>query len=81
MLYPNVTAAYKTYSLQVSYFLWKSKTGMNYLDKAVKHIINITWESAALPCVCMIIAAGVYSGRKVGFKSGRMLSTHADLEL
>lgn len=49
----------------VSIYVWKSKTGLNYLDKTVKHIINITWESAALPCVCMIIAAGFYSGRKV----------------
>ncbi|KAI0068586.1 hypothetical protein BV25DRAFT_1817458 [Artomyces pyxidatus] len=41
-------------------WLWKSKTGLGYLDKALKHIIGITWESAAIPFVSMVIAVSLY---------------------
>ncbi|TFY74313.1 hypothetical protein EWM64_g9700 [Hericium alpestre] len=44
-------------------YLWRSKTGLGYLDKALKHIISITWESAALPCVTMVIAVGLYHSK------------------
>jgi hypothetical protein len=37
-------------------YLAKSKTGLNHLDKALKNIIDITWESAALPSVFMLAA-------------------------
>lgn len=41
-------------------YLWKSKTGLGYLDKALKHIIGITWESAAIPSILMIISVILY---------------------
>ncbi|KAI0053735.1 hypothetical protein FA95DRAFT_481768 [Auriscalpium vulgare] len=44
-------------------WLWKSKTGYNYLDKALKHIIGITWESAAIPFVSMVIAVTLYQSQ------------------
>ncbi|KAI0797003.1 hypothetical protein C8Q75DRAFT_221125 [Abortiporus biennis] len=44
----------------LSVALWRSKTGYSYLDKALRNIIGITWESAALPCMCMIVAATLY---------------------
>ncbi|OBZ76054.1 hypothetical protein A0H81_03888 [Grifola frondosa] len=42
--------------------LWRTKTGLNYLDKTLKHIISITWESAALPAACMVVSGVLYSG-------------------
>ncbi|CAL1700405.1 unnamed protein product [Somion occarium] len=48
----------------LSIYLWKSRTGYCYLDKTLRNIIGITWESAALPCVFMIISASLFfSGR------------------
>ncbi|KDQ64376.1 hypothetical protein JAAARDRAFT_201722 [Jaapia argillacea MUCL 33604] len=44
-------------------FLWRSKTGVSYLDKVLRHIISITWESAALPFVSMLVAACIYHAR------------------
>ncbi|TFY74411.1 hypothetical protein EWM64_g9601 [Hericium alpestre] len=44
-------------------YLWQSKTGLGYLDKALKHIISITWESAALPCATMVITTGLYHSK------------------
>ncbi|KAA1466601.1 hypothetical protein DENSPDRAFT_811748 [Dentipellis sp. KUC8613] len=44
-------------------YLWRSKTGLGYLDKALKHIIGITWESAAFPCICMLVAISLYHSK------------------
>lgn len=49
----------------VSYYLWKQKSGINHLDKCLKHIIGITWESAAVPSITMIIAVGLYYSNSV----------------
>ncbi|KAI0940120.1 hypothetical protein AcV5_001314 [Taiwanofungus camphoratus] len=58
-----VLALSNTSILSVS--LWKTKTGLSYLDKTLKHIIGLTWETAALPCLCMVVAAGLYSSRQM----------------
>ncbi|EIM87975.1 uncharacterized protein STEHIDRAFT_155334 [Stereum hirsutum FP-91666 SS1] len=44
----------------LSYYLWKQKSGINHLDKCLKHIIGITWESAAVPSITMLIAVSLY---------------------
>ncbi|KAL6305813.1 hypothetical protein BKA93DRAFT_197584 [Sparassis latifolia] len=49
----------------LSVCLWRTRTGVNCLDRTVKHIIGITWESAALPCACMILGASLYSSKHV----------------
>ncbi|PCH40883.1 hypothetical protein WOLCODRAFT_16742 [Wolfiporia cocos MD-104 SS10] len=49
----------------LSYFLRKSKTGLSYLDRTVNSIIEITWETAALPSVSAILAATFYSSKPV----------------
>lgn len=47
----------------LSIFLWRSKTGLSYLDKTLRHIIGIAWESAAVPFVSMLIAVCIYHAR------------------
>lgn len=42
--------------------LWRSRTGIRETDKIVLHVILLTWESAALPSICMFIAACLYHG-------------------
>ncbi|KAI0080804.1 hypothetical protein K474DRAFT_1589065 [Panus rudis PR-1116 ss-1] len=50
----------------LSISLWRSRTGVKQLDTTVRDIIGITWESAALPCILMIISTGLYfSSRNV----------------
>ncbi|KDR83892.1 hypothetical protein GALMADRAFT_683195 [Galerina marginata CBS 339.88] len=43
--------------------LWRSKTGLLEVDKTVIKVIHITWESAILPSICMIIAVGLYHAK------------------
>jgi len=45
--------------------LWHSKTGLREVDKTVVKVIHITWESAVLPSICMIIAVGLYHAAPV----------------
>jgi hypothetical protein len=40
-------------------FLLRSKTGLEHLDAVLNHIIHITWESASLPAVFMVIAVTI----------------------
>jgi len=40
--------------------LWRSRTGLKEVDKTVLRIIHITWASAILPTICMVIAVGLY---------------------
>jgi len=42
-------------------YLWRSRTGVDNLDKALKHITAVTWESAAVPSVFQIIAVSMYN--------------------
>ncbi|KAI0303939.1 hypothetical protein BC826DRAFT_201493 [Russula brevipes] len=44
-------------------YLWHSKTGLDNLDKALKHIIAITWESALVPSTFQIIAVSLYNSK------------------
>ncbi|TFK55579.1 hypothetical protein OE88DRAFT_1731252 [Heliocybe sulcata] len=44
----------------LSVFLWRSKTGLNHLDTTLRHILTITWESAAVPFISELIAVCVY---------------------
>ncbi len=46
-------------------YLWHSKTGVDNLDKALNHIIAVTWGSAAIPSVLQIIAASLYNSESV----------------
>ncbi|CCM02750.1 uncharacterized protein FIBRA_04858 [Fibroporia radiculosa] len=41
----------------LSFCLWRQRTGVEYLDKTITYVITITWQSAALPCVCMLVGA------------------------
>ncbi|KZT02145.1 uncharacterized protein LAESUDRAFT_794327 [Laetiporus sulphureus 93-53] len=49
----------------LSMYLWKIQTGLTYLDKMLRNIIVLTWETAALPSTCTIIAAVFYCSREV----------------
>ncbi|KAI0005156.1 hypothetical protein BJV74DRAFT_329486 [Russula compacta] len=42
-------------------YLWHSRTGVDNLDKALNHIITVTWGSAAVPSVFQIIAVSLYN--------------------
>jgi len=53
----------------VTVFLWKNKTGEDYLDRALKHLIGITWESAAVPCLSITIAVSLYHASAVSISS------------
>ncbi|KAI0307027.1 hypothetical protein B0F90DRAFT_1622129 [Multifurca ochricompacta] len=44
-------------------WLWHSKTGLDNLDKALNHIISVTWGSAAVPSAFQIIAVSLYNSR------------------
>jgi hypothetical protein len=46
-------------------YLWHSKTGVDNLDKALKHIITVTWGSAAVPSAFQIIAVSMYNSESV----------------
>lgn len=45
--------------------LWHSRTGFKEVDKTVLRIIHITWASAILPTICMVIAVGLYHAAPV----------------
>ncbi|KAI0638369.1 hypothetical protein C8Q77DRAFT_1154025 [Trametes polyzona] len=63
-LWVYVTLA-MAFSLTVilSVSLWRTRTGLRHLDRTLNHIIFITFESAALPTVCMLASAIAYSIR------------------
>ncbi|KAH7916282.1 hypothetical protein BJ138DRAFT_597450 [Hygrophoropsis aurantiaca] len=42
-------------------FLWRNKTGLDHLDRALWGYFAIATESAAWPSLCMAIAVGLYS--------------------
>ncbi|KAI0254854.1 hypothetical protein BJV78DRAFT_1120509 [Lactifluus subvellereus] len=44
-------------------YLWRSRTGVDNLDKALHHIITVTWGSAALPSALQIIAVSLYNSK------------------
>lgn len=60
----------------VSYYLWKQKSGINHLDKCLKHIIGITWESAAVPSITMLIAVSLYYSNSVSNDSSPLPCLH-----
>ena len=45
--------------------LWRCRTGLREVDKTILGIIHITWESAILPTICMVIAVGLYHAAPV----------------
>ena len=47
----------------MSYYLWQTKTGLPYLDRTVSQILFVTWETASLPSICMIISGTMFSVR------------------
>jgi len=49
--------------------LWRSKTGLTEVDQVVLHVIAITWESAALPSISMLVAVALYHGDPVSLMS------------
>jgi hypothetical protein len=49
----------------VMVYLWRSRTGVDNLDKALHHIITVTWGSAAIPSVFQIIAVSLYNSESV----------------
>jgi hypothetical protein len=46
-------------------FLWRAMTGSKESDRVVKHVVAISWESASLPSLCMVIASAIYHGSRV----------------
>ncbi|KAI9513250.1 hypothetical protein F5148DRAFT_285715 [Russula earlei] len=44
-------------------YLWHSRTGVDNLDKALKHITAVTWESATVPSVFQVIAVSMYNSQ------------------
>jgi hypothetical protein len=46
-------------------YLWRSRTGVDNLDKALNHIIAVTWGSAAIPSILQIIAVSLYNSDSV----------------
>ncbi|KAH9077025.1 hypothetical protein EDB83DRAFT_2347825 [Lactarius deliciosus] len=47
----------------VMVWLFQSKTGLENLDQALDHIVAVTWESAAVPSVCQIVAVSLYDSK------------------
>ncbi|KAF8897844.1 hypothetical protein BD779DRAFT_405271 [Infundibulicybe gibba] len=43
-------------------FLWRSKVGSIETDRIVLHVIHLTWETTALPSICLLTAAILYHG-------------------
>ncbi|EJF62402.1 hypothetical protein DICSQDRAFT_58862 [Dichomitus squalens LYAD-421 SS1] len=56
-----VTAISLTSILSVS--LWRTRTGLPHLDRTVACIIFLTWETAALPSICMLVSGIIFSIR------------------
>ncbi|TFK88931.1 hypothetical protein K466DRAFT_51941 [Polyporus arcularius HHB13444] len=61
--------------------LWRTRTGLNYLDRTLTHIIAITWETAALPAVCMLASAIIFSIRDANGIDGPSAFAEANLDL
>ncbi|KAF9478173.1 hypothetical protein BDN70DRAFT_65061 [Pholiota conissans] len=40
--------------------LLRSRTGFKEIDKTVVKVVHMTWESAVLPLMCMLIGVGLY---------------------
>ena len=56
-------------------FLLRSKTGLEHLDAVVDRIIHITWESASLPAVFVIISVSIYLSKMVSsFEEGERVN-------
>ncbi|KAH8094953.1 hypothetical protein BXZ70DRAFT_347549 [Cristinia sonorae] len=51
-------------TVTMSALIWRSKTGYSHVDKTLRNIISILWESAALPCLFMVVAAGLFFGAR-----------------
>ncbi|KZT71470.1 hypothetical protein DAEQUDRAFT_763701 [Daedalea quercina L-15889] len=49
----------------LSWCLYKSKVGISQADELVQTIINVTWETAALPTASTIVAAAFYCSRQL----------------
>jgi len=56
-----------TIPTSVMYSLLRSRTGLKGtdVDKTVISVIHITWESAILPAICMVVAVGLYHAAPV----------------
>ncbi|KAF8913771.1 hypothetical protein CPB84DRAFT_5464 [Gymnopilus junonius] len=52
-----------TVTVLLSVSLWRSRTGLREVDKTIFKVIHITWESAILPSICMVIAVGLYHAK------------------
>ncbi|EPS95980.1 hypothetical protein FOMPIDRAFT_85854 [Fomitopsis schrenkii] len=49
----------------LSWYLYKSKIGIVQTDQLVQTIINVTWETAALPTVSIVVAAAFYCSKEL----------------
>ncbi|PPQ65584.1 hypothetical protein CVT26_000533 [Gymnopilus dilepis] len=61
LIHLSVLETLVTVLLSIS--LWRSKTGLREVDKTIIKVIHITWESAILPSICMVIAVGLYHAK------------------
>ncbi|EIW61689.1 uncharacterized protein TRAVEDRAFT_103202, partial [Trametes versicolor FP-101664 SS1] len=74
-----VMALSLTIILSVS--LWRTRTGLRHLDRTLRHIIFITFESAVLPTACMLVSAVIYSIRDAQASSAASASLSHTLHL
>ncbi|TFK55578.1 hypothetical protein OE88DRAFT_635447 [Heliocybe sulcata] len=44
----------------LSFFLWRSKTGLSHVDKTLRRIITVAWESAAFPFISDLVGLCIY---------------------
>ncbi|KAH9927246.1 uncharacterized protein B0H18DRAFT_875712 [Fomitopsis serialis] len=64
----------------LSWYLYRSKTGIRQTDQLVQTIINATWETALLPTICMVIAAAFYCSKEVSLSMAQLTRVrHLDL--
>ncbi|TBU58425.1 hypothetical protein BD310DRAFT_819633 [Dichomitus squalens] len=64
----------------LSVCLWRTRTGLPHLDRTVARIIFLTWETAALPSICMLVSGIIFSIRDAQGPGKTVLErSHLDL--
>ncbi|KAG2369683.1 hypothetical protein BDR07DRAFT_1476784 [Suillus spraguei] len=59
------------FSVILAFFLWKNKTGMHHLDRALLRFCAVATESAVWPSLCVAVAAGLFFSHNVSANSSR----------
>jgi hypothetical protein len=53
----------------VAFFLWKNKTGVHHLDRALLRFCAVATESAVWPSLCVAVSAGLFFSHNVSASS------------